>query len=188
MQKIGTPIAGAYLVELDFYHDHRGFFVEPYNRNKFMALGIEDVFVQDSHSASKKGVLRGLHFQYPPKSMSKMVRCVRGRVFDVAVDMRRSSPTYKKWFGVELSAENKLLFYVPPGCAHGFYSLEDSEIMYKCGEMHSPEHDAAFRFDDAEIGIEWPIQGELIMSERDRNHPPFSAVVDRVNAAVPMPQ
>lgn len=182
MKKSLTSIAGAYLIELDFYRDHRGYFVEPYNRDKFSAIGITDTFVQDSHSFSKKGVLRGMHFQYPPKAMSKMVRCVRGKVFDVAVDMRRSSPTYKKWFGVELSAENGLVFYVPAGCAHGFYSVEESEFMYKCGEMHSKEHDAAFRYDDAEIGIEWPFDAAPIVSERDSRHPGFADVVGRVNA------
>jgi dTDP-4-dehydrorhamnose 3,5-epimerase len=182
MKKSATPIAGAYLIELDYYEDHRGFFVEPYNYNKFLALGIRDLFVQDSHSFSKKGVLRGMHFQYQPKAMSKMVRCTRGKIYDVIVDMRRNSPTFKKWYGVELSPENRLVFYIPAGCAHGFYAIEESEMTYKCGEMHSAEHDAAIRWDDPEIGIVWPVQGELIISERDKMHPTLAEVVDKVNA------
>jgi len=181
MQKRETGIHGAYLIDLDRYDDHRGFFVETYNRDKFHTIGITDDFSQDNHSQSHQGVLRGLHFQYPPKAMSKMVRCLKGRIFDVAVDMRKDSPTYKQWFGVELSADIPTLFYVPAGCAHGFYSLEASEMSYKCGEMHSKEHDAAFRYDDPEIGIVWPIEGELILSDRDRAHPSFSEVVDRAN-------
>lgn len=178
-----TPIKDAFVIEVDYHEDHRGYFVETYNREKFRALGITDDFAQDSHSHSKKGVLRGLHFQYPPHAMSKLVRCTKGRIYDVAVDMRRDSPTYKQWYGIELSPENRLLFYVPAGCAHGFYALEESELTYKCGTVHSKEHDAAFRFDDPEIGIRWPIDGDLIISDRDRSHPFFAEVVDRVNAS-----
>jgi dTDP-4-dehydrorhamnose 3,5-epimerase len=183
MRKHETPIEGAYIIEIDRFVDHRGFFVESYNRDKFRELGIMDDFVQDSHSRSHKGVLRGMHFQYPPKAMSKMVRCLKGKIFDVCVDMRKDSPTYKQWHGVELSEENGHLFYIPAGCAHGFYSITDSEMSYKCGETHSKEHDAAFRYDDAEIGIAWPLNavGELIISDRDRAHPEFSAVVERAN-------
>jgi dTDP-4-dehydrorhamnose 3,5-epimerase len=181
MKKTPTPIVGAYLIELDYYEDHRGFFVEPYNAAKFQAIGINDAFVQDSHSYSKKGVLRGMHFQYPPKTMSKMVRCVRGKIYDVIVDMRKDSPTYKKWYGVELSPENRLMLYVPAGCGHGFYAMEESEMTYKCGELHSPAHDAAFMYNDPEIGIVWPTQGEPILSDRDKHHPMFAGVVDRAN-------
>lgn len=185
MNKLETPILGAYIIELDRYEDQRGYFMESYSRDKFRDLGINDDFVQDNHSRSHRGVLRGMHFQYPPKATSKMVRCLKGRIFDVAVDMRRDSPTFKKWFGVELSAEQPSMFYVPAGCAHGFYSLEDSEMTYKCGEHYSKEHDAAFRYDDEEIGIAWPLlqDCDLIISDRDRAHPDFSAVVERANAA-----
>lgn len=185
MRKIETPIAGAHLIELDRFDDQRGFFMETYNVEKFRSLGITDDFVQDNHSRSHRGVLRGMHFQYPPKAMSKMVRCLKGRIFDVCVDMRRDSPTFGKWHGVELSDENQLLFYVPAGCAHGFYSFTDSEMSYKCGAVYSKEHDAAFRYDDPAVGIVWPLHEDspLIISERDRAHPDFSAVVDRVNSA-----
>lgn len=184
MRKIETPLHGAYVIEMDRFDDHRGFFMESYSRDKFREFGIHDDFVQDNHSRSHRGVLRGMHFQYPPKATSKMVRCLKGRIYDVAVDMRRDSPTFKKWFGIELCADSPTMFYVPAGCAHGFYSLEDSEMTYKCSEHYSKEHDAAFRYDDAEIGIKWPINqdGELIISDRDRAHPDFSAIVERANA------
>ena len=120
MNTVDTPIFGALIIEPQVFGDERGFFFEAYNRDKFHALGIKDEFVQDNHSASGKGVLRGMHFQTAPRQMSKLVRCSRGRLFDVVADMRRDSPSFGQWYGVELSAQNKRMFYVPAGCAHGF--------------------------------------------------------------------
>jgi dTDP-4-dehydrorhamnose 3,5-epimerase len=182
MIKNETEIFGAFIIEPDVFTDHRGLFFETYNYEKFVALGIEDNFLQDNFSASKQGVLRGLHFQFPPKPMAKLVRCGRGRLFDVAVDMRQDSPTFKKWFGVELSAENKKMFYIPAGCAHGFYALEDCELLYKCSNVFQKELDAGFRWNDPEIGIVWPLIGEPVISERDAAQPNFSEIVVRANS------
>jgi dTDP-4-dehydrorhamnose 3,5-epimerase len=181
MIKVETEIFGAFIIEPDVFTDHRGIFFEAYNREKFLALGIADDFQQDNFSASKQGVLRGLHFQFPPKPMAKLVRCGRGRLFDVAVDMRQDSPTFKKWFGIELTAENKKMFYVPVGCAHGFYALEDCELLYKCSNVFQKDLDGGFSWQDPEINVVWPLIGEPIVSERDAVLPSFSEVVSRVN-------
>jgi dTDP-4-dehydrorhamnose 3,5-epimerase len=180
MMKTETSIGGAVVIEPDVFEDHRGMFFESYNRKKFVALGITDEFVQDNHSESKKGVLRGLHFQFPPKPMPKLVRCTRGRLFDVVVDMRRDSPTFKKWFGIELSETNRKMLYVPVGCAHGFYALEDCELLYKCGALYDKTLDGNFLWNDPEIGVAWPLDGEPLMSERDAKAPRFSEIVERV--------
>jgi len=182
MQKIETEIFGAFIIEPEVFADNRGLFFESYNRQKFVDLGITDDFQQDNFSASKKGVLRGLHFQFPPKPMAKLVRCGRGRLFDVAVDMRKNSPTFKKWFGVELSADNKKMFYIPAGCAHGFYALEDCELLYKCGNVFQKDLDGGFKWDDSEINVVWPLVGKPIVSERDANQPSFSEIVGMVNS------
>lgn len=182
MNKIETAIEGVFVIEPDVHADQRGLFFETYSRPKFADIGINDDFVQDNHSASMKGVLRGLHFQYPPKAMSKLARCIRGRLFDVVVDMRKDSPTFKKWVGVELSEENHKMLYMPQGCAHGFYALSDCELLYKCGHnVFNKETDAGFRFDDQEIGVVWPLEGEPILSDRDKVQPTFADVVDKVN-------
>lgn len=180
MIKTPMSIEGSCVIDPDVYGDERGYFYESYNREKFIALGIEDVFVQDNHSTSKKGTLRGLHFQHAPFPMAKLVRCTRGKVFDVAVDMRKDSPTFKKWIGVELSAENKKMFYIPAGCAHGFYVLEDCEFLYKSSNVFHKELDAGVAYNDPEIGIEWPIQGDLIISERDQHQPSFAEVLEAI--------
>lgn len=182
MIKTETEIFGAFIIEPEVFGDHRGIFFESYNKEKFAALGIADVFVQDSFSFSKQGVLRGLHFQFPPKPMAKLVRCGRGRLFDVAVDIRKDSPTFKKWFGVELSAENKKMFFIPAGCAHGFYALEDCELLYKCSNVFQKDLDAGFCWNDPEIGIVWPFIDEPIVSERDAMQPNFSEIVVRANS------
>lgn len=181
MIKIKTEIFGAFIIEPEVFADNRGLFFESYNREKFSALNVNDDFQQDNFSASKKGVLRGLHFQFPPKPMAKLVRCGRGRLFDVAVDMRKDSPTYKKWFGVELSADNKKMFYIPVGCAHGFYALEDCELLYKCSQVFQKDLDGGFKWNDPEIGVAWPLEGEPIISERDASQPNFSEIIERVN-------
>lgn len=167
-----TPchIEGLYVIEPEVHEDARGYFVETYNQRDFQAAGLDMVFVQDNQSMSVKGVLRGLHYQkqYP---QGKLVRAVRGRVFDVAVDLRAKSPTYGKWFGVELSAENKKQFYVSPGFAHGFLVLSDeAEFAYKVTDFYHPGDEGGLIWNDPEIGIEWPIEEgmELIFSERDK--------------------
>lgn len=175
MRKVDTPIAGAYVIEPQVFGDERGYFYESYNRDKFTALGITDDFVQDNHSASQKGVLRGMHFQTAPRQMSKLVRCTKGRLFDVVADMRRDSPSFGQWYGVELDATNKRMLYVPAGCAHGFYSLSDCELLYKCGQStFSPEHDAGFSWDDPDFAITWPLDGPPTLSARDQQQPRFA--------------
>ena len=152
------------------HHDARGWFTEAYNRQTFEALGIAAEFVQDNHSRSDPAfTLRGLHFQAPPHAQDKLVRCIRGRIFDVAVDIRMGSPTYGKWVGTELSAENGMQLFIPIGFAHGFLTLEeDCEVTYKCSALYSPEADGGIRWDSA--GIEWPIPAGVMpqLSDKDR--------------------
>lgn len=149
------------------YVDHRGFFAETYNRKRYLDYGINLEFVQDNHSFSfHKGTLRGLHMQAPPYAQAKLVRCGRGSIFDVAVDIRCGSPTYGRWEGYELSAENGHQLYVPIGFAHGFVTLEpDSEIIYKCTDYYAPEAEGAVRWDSC--GIDWPLTIEPILSDKD---------------------
>jgi dTDP-4-dehydrorhamnose 3,5-epimerase len=154
--------------------DERGFFSETYNARAFSECGVDAAFVQDNHSLSgSAGVLRGLHYQLPPKAQAKLVRVVRGRIYDVAVDIRKGSPTFANWVAVELSAEKWNQLFVPAGFAHGFVTLEpDTEVLYKVTDYYSPEHDRSIRFDDPEIGIEWPLGGgEPQLSARDRAAP-----------------
>ena len=149
--------------------DHRGFFAETYSRRKYSELGIEDDFVQDNHSLSRDvGTLRGLHFQTPPHAQAKLVRCGRGAIFDVAVDIRQGSPTYGQWKGYELTAENGNQLYVPVGFAHGFVTLEpDSEIVYKCSDYYAPETEGSILWNDPDIGIDWPTESDIILSDKD---------------------
>lgn len=167
---IDTGIKDLYVIEPAVFGDNRGYFMETYNYNDFKEAGLDMVFVQDNQSKSFKGVLRGLHFQvnYP---QGKLVRVLSGEVFDVGVDLRKDSPTYKKWFGVVLSAENKKQFYVPPGFAHGFLVLSDeAEFAYKCTEFYHPEDESGVIWNDPSIGIEWPLDGigEIVLSEKDK--------------------
>jgi dTDP-4-dehydrorhamnose 3,5-epimerase len=145
------------------------------------ALGIDDVVHLVNHSSSIKGVLRGLHFQYAPKGMSKLIRCTRGRLFDVTVDLRKDSPSFKQWVGVELTAENDKMLYLPGGCAHGFYALEDCEILYATGENYELAFDANVRWNDPEFGVAWPLDGEPIISERDKKAPLLSEILGHLN-------
>ena len=156
--------------------DHRGFFAETYSRRKYSELGIDVEFVQDNHSLSREvGTLRGLHFQAPPHAQAKLVRCGRGAIFDVAVDIRRGSPTYGEWKGYELTAENSNQLYVPVGFAHGFVTLEpDSEIVYKCSDYYAPETEGAILWNDPDIGINWPTKADPILSDKDAVAPLFS--------------
>lgn len=171
-----TEIEGLYVIEPTVFGDERGYFMETYNQNDMKAAGLDMVFVQDNQSASKKGVLRGLHFQkkYP---QGKLVRVISGEVFDVAVDMRKNSKTFGKWYGVELSAENKKQFYIPEGFAHGFLVKSDyAEFCYKCTDFYHPDDEGGIKWDDPDIGIEWPgiidgkleNGGELIISQKDK--------------------
>lgn len=161
------------------FADERGFFSEVWSKAGFAEAGIGAEFVQDNVSLSRrKGVVRGLHFQMPPAGQAKLVRVSRGAIFDVGVDIRRSSPTFGKWAGVVLSAEKWNQLYVPEGFAHGFVTLEDdTEVSYKVSALYSPEHDRAIRFDDPAIGIDWPIEGEPLLSAKDAAAP-FLADID----------
>ncbi len=159
------------LIEPKIFEDSRGFFMETYKYSEFKENGIEYEFVQDNHSKSKKGVLRGLHYQLRPMEQGKLVRCIRGRIWDVAVDIRKGSPWYKKWVAVELSEENKLMLWVPPGFAHGFIALEDNtEVIYKVTKEYAPELDRGIIWNDPDIDIKWPIENP-ILSEKDSKLP-----------------
>ena len=167
-----TPcdIEGLYVIEPTVFKDERGYFVETYNQNDMKEAGLDMVFVRDNQSMSTRGVLRGLHFQkqFP---QGKLVRVVRGKVFDVAVDLRSDSKTYGKWFGVELSAENMKQFYIPEGFAHGFLVLSDeAEFCYKCTDFYHPGDEGGLAWNDPEIGVEWPLEEgvDLIISEKDQ--------------------
>ena len=158
------------------FSDSRGFFFESYREDSWTALGVDAVFVQDNHSLSVEvGVVRGLHFQRQPHAQAKLVRCTRGSVFDVAVDIRKGAPTYGRYAGVTLSANNGVQLYVPVGFAHGFCTLEpNSELQYKCSDYYAPECDAGLAFDDPDIGIDWPIDlSRAILSDKDRGQPAF---------------
>ncbi|OMH40759.1 dTDP-4-dehydrorhamnose 3,5-epimerase [Desulfurobacterium indicum] len=168
-----TELPEVVLVKPRVFGDNRGFFMEIYKKSDFVEAGIDVEFVQDNHSRSIKGVLRGLHYQAKPRMQGKLVRCIRGKIFDVAVDIRKGSPTFGKWIGFELSEENKFMLWIPEGFAHGFLTLsEEAEIVYKVsGSEYSPEHDRNIRWNDPDIGIKWPIQGNPILSEKDKNAP-----------------
>ena len=160
------------------FGDARGFFSETYNASMFADRGIDLLFVQDSHSSSaQSGVVRALHYQLPPRAQDKLLRVVRGRLFDVAVDIRRGSPTFGKWVGLEISADKGNQILIPKGFAHGFLTLEpDTEVIYKVTDTYSPEHDRSIRFDDAAIGIAWPgIEGGLQLSDKDAKAPLLAA-------------
>lgn len=153
------------------FRDHRGYFSETYSRSRYEELGITSEFVQDNHSLSHAiGTLRGLHFQAPPAAQAKLVRCGRGAIFDVALDIRRGSPTYGKWEGYELSADNGHQLFVPVGFAHGFVTLQpDSEIVYKCTDYYAPETEGAVLWDSC--GIDWPLSVDPILSDKDKDAP-----------------
>jgi dTDP-4-dehydrorhamnose 3,5-epimerase len=163
------------LIKPKVFADERGFFLETYKKSDFERAGIPYEFIQDNHSASKKGVLRGLHYQKKPAVQGKLVRCVRGVIFDVAVDIRVGSPTFGKWVGVYLSEENKHMLWIPPGFAHGFLVVSDyAEVIYKVSHSeYSPAHDAGIIWNDPTIGIEWPLHlvDEIILSRKDENLP-----------------
>ncbi len=159
------------LIKPQVLDDGRGFFLELYKHSNFVRSGIGAHFVQDNYSRSAKGVLRGLHYQKNPKAQGKLVTCTKGSIYDVAVDIRRGSPQYGTWVGVELSEENKHLLYVPPGFAHGFQVLsETAEVLYKCTTEYSPSDERGIIWNDPDIGIVWPLK-DLLLSEKDKVHP-----------------
>ena len=167
---IGTEIKDLYIIEPTVFGDNRGYFMETYNYNEFKKAGLNMVFVQDNESKSKKGVLRGLHFQRE-YSQGKLVRVISGEVFDVAVDLRADSQTYGKWFGVMLSGDNRRQFYVPEGFAHGFLVTSDeATFVYKCTNLYHPEFEGSIAWDDSDIAVEWPLEGieQVLLSEKDK--------------------
>lgn len=167
-----TPIKDLIIIEPRVFGDTRGFFMESYNKKSFEELGLTMEFVQDNHSKSRAGVLRGIHFQrkFP---QGKLVRVIKGKVYDVAVDLRKGSETFGKWYGIELSEENKKMFYIPEGFGHAFLTLEDdTEFLYKTTNVYYPEYDSGIIYNDKDIGIKWPqIEGDIILSEKDKNLP-----------------
>lgn len=169
MQVVQTAIPEVLILEPQVFGDERGFFFESFNQQKFEALtGVKVDFVQDNHSKSAVNVLRGLHYQIQ-QPQGKLVRVVAGEVFDVAVDVRRNSATFGKWVGVILSAENKRQLWVPPGFAHGFLVLkEGTEFLYKTTDYYAPQHERCIRWNDPEIGIEWPLTADLVLSAKDQ--------------------
>lgn len=175
-----TKLPGVLIITPARFGDNRGFFSESYNRDRFLEQGIDLTFVQDNHSLSQKpGTVRGLHFQAPPRAQDKLVRCGRGALFDVAVDIRQGSPTYGQWVGVELSFDNGRQMLVPRGFAHGFATrTADTEIIYKCSDGYAPETEGAIRFDDPDLAIDWGLGGdEAVLSEKDAAAPTFAELM-----------
>lgn len=174
MQFITTPIAGLFEIELSVIRDERGWFTRTYSKEEFTRIGHTKEWVQANHSFTKAaGAIRGLHYQHPPHAEAKLVRCINGRVLDVAVDLRRNSPTFLCWHALELSAENRKSFYIPEGCAHGFQTLtEDCALVYFHTANYTPAAEAGIRYDDTALGIHWPMPPTDV-SARDLNHPPI---------------
>jgi dTDP-4-dehydrorhamnose 3,5-epimerase len=176
MEFIETSLKDAYIIKPKVFQDERGFFLESYSEKKFSENGIDAKFVQDNHSLSvKKGVLRGLHFQLPPKTQAKILRVIKGKVFDVIVDIRKNSPTFGKWEGFELSAENFEMIFVPHGFAHGFVTLEDNtEILYKVDDFYAPESESGLIWNDPVLAIDWPVADPILL-ERDTKWQSFNS-------------
>jgi len=169
MKFVNTDLPGVVLIEPSRFGDSRGFFAEVFHAEKFANAGLPSEFVQDNHSRSQAGVVRGLHYQYP-SWQGKLVRVVIGEIFDVAVDIRRDSPNFGKWTGVTLSADNGHQLYIPPGFAHGFCTLTDADVTYKCTQVYKASDDAGIRWNDPDLGVEWPIKSPTV-SEKDANAP-----------------
>lgn len=177
MKKLNTSIYGMYILEPEIFKDNRGWFIESYSKIKLCELGLDTEFIQDNHSFSKlKGTIRGIHFQKYPKSQTKLIRCSRGTVIDVVIDLRLGSPSYLQVERIELSSTNFRQLYMPKGLAHAIISItDDSEIQYKVDEEFSPEHESGIRYDDPELSIDWGIE-TLILSEKDRKLPYLSEI------------
>ena len=168
MQIIYTPIEGLVILEPRIFHDIRGYFYESYNQQKMSELGIDTIFVQDNQSYSQKGVIRGLHFQRPPFAQAKLVRVIKGKVLDVAVDIRKGSPTYGQHYSVLLTGDNHRQFFIPEGFAHGFVALEDNSIFtYKCSQFYHKEAEMSIRYNDPILNIDWGLDETPIMTEKD---------------------
>lgn len=179
MKLTATPLPGVLLVEPRVFRDERGFFLEVWNAATFAAQGLDAAFVQDNHSLSQHGTLRGLHVQLP-KSQGKLVRCTEGTIFDVAVDIRRGSPTFGRWFAVELSAENFRQLWVPPDYAHGFCVLSPrAQVEYKCTELYDPAGDLSIAWNDPAIGVDWPLEAPLL-SPKDQQARRLEELADRL--------
>lgn len=177
MEVIKTTIPDLYIVKPNVFEDHRGYFFESYNKENFLRNGIDQNFVQDNESKSAKGVLRGLHFQKPPFAQGKLVRVMRGSVLDVAVDIRKNSPTYGQWASVELTQDNKWMYWVPPGFAHGFVTLEDSTVFfYKCTNVYNKESEGSILWNDPDLKIDWQMENP-ILSDKDQTSPLFKDFV-----------
>lgn len=173
MEIVKTSIEGLLIIKPDVFKDERGYFFESYNKEHFLKHGLDMTFVQDNESKSGKGVLRGLHFQKPPYAQGKLVRVVKGSVLDVAVDIREGSPTYGKWEATVLSEENKEMFWIPEGFAHGFVTLEENTVFtYKCTNVYNKESEGSLRWNDPDINIDWNIDNP-ILSEKDKISPLF---------------
>lgn len=169
MKVTPTRLPEVLLIEPRVFEDERGFFMESWQRRTFAEAGIDYDFVQDNHSRSVRDTLRGLHYQLPPHAQGKLVRVTLGEVFDVAVDIRRGSPTFGQWVGEYLSAENRRMLWIPPGFAHGFYTTSEvAEFQYKCTEYYAPESERCIRWDDEGIGVKWPLKGEPLVSRKDQ--------------------
>lgn len=175
MNAIKTPLEGLLLISPKIFRDDRGWFQESYNRSAFEAAGIRDAFVQDNHSASTRGTLRGLHFQTHP-GQAKLIRCTRGKIWDVAVDIRPSSPTFGQHYGAELDDAGMMQVFVPIGFAHGFLVLsETAEVQYKCSNLYNPATEAGIAWNDPDLAVAWPLEGITpILSERDKKNPSFA--------------
>lgn len=167
-----TKLSGVYIIELQPKRDYRGLFIRVFCKEEFRRINHAGEFVQINHSITReKGTARGVHYQLPPIAEIKLIRCIKGRVFDVIVDIRKGSPTFLHWVGVELSAENMKMVYIPKGCAHGFQTLEDDcELIYHHTEFYTPQHETGIRYNDALVNISWPLEVRNL-SERDKSHP-----------------
>lgn len=179
MNVIKTPIDGLLIIEPRVFHDARGYFVETYNEQRYREAGVDATFVQDNQSCSAYGVVRGLHFQKPPYTQAKLVSCTKGRVLDVAVDLRKESPTYGKWYAVELSEENHRQFYIPRGFAHGFSVLSEQAVFtYKCDNLYHPEAEGGLLLSDPDVAIDWQVpEDKRVISEKDTKHPLFKDLI-----------
>jgi len=180
MRTLPTRFEGALLLEPAVHGDHRGFFAETYREETLRAAGVDVAFVQDNHSRSRRGTLRGMHFQLSP-GQAKLVRCARGAIVDVIVDLRRGQPTYGQWEAFELDDENMRQLYVPVGFAHGFCVVSDvADVVYKCSSYYDPATEAGIAYDDPDVGIRWPTGLEPIVSERDATAPRLAEVADQL--------
>lgn len=178
----GLSIPDVILINYKVFKDSRGHFSELYKSSPFNGVGITENFVQDNESVSSKNVLRGLHYQLEPESQAKIINCIEGKIYDVAVDIRRDSPYFKRWIKRELSGSNAEALYIPPGFAHGFLVLSDSaRVIYKVSREYSPEHERGIIWNDPEIGVEWPLEDPPILSQKDASLPPLNEAENNFN-------